>query len=79
LIALAALFLPFVANAQYKVLEKSSKKQPGWVNGTIEDFIIVTGRGKTIDAAKQQVLPLVREEIMKLCSDLCKIQKRGDY
>ncbi len=64
LIALAAMFLPFLANSQYKVLEKSSKKKPGWVNGTIENFIIVTGRGKTIDAAKQQVLPLVREEIM---------------
>ena len=61
---LAAMFLPIVANAQYKVMESSKKRKPEWVNGTIEDFIIVTGRGKTIDAAKKQVLPLVREEIM---------------
>jgi septum formation topological specificity factor MinE len=64
ILALAVLFLPIASKAQYKVLEKSTRKKPGWVNGTIEDFIIVTGRGKTIDAAKQQVLPLVREEIM---------------
>jgi len=61
---LAVVFLPVVADAQYKVMEASKKRKPEWVNGTIENFIIVTGRGKTIDAAKQQVLPLVREEIM---------------
>ena len=64
ILALAVLFLPILSDAQYKVLEKSTRKKPGWVNGTVEDYIIVTGRGKTIDAAKQQVLPLVREEIM---------------
>lgn len=61
---LACLFLPIASQAQYKVLEKSKKRKPEWVNGTIKDFIIVTGRGKTIDEAKNQVLPLVREEIM---------------
>ncbi len=64
LLVLIAMFLPIGMQAQYKVLEKSQRKKPGWVNATVEDFIIVTGRGKTIDEAKKQVLPLVREEIM---------------
>ncbi len=63
-IVLIALCLPAITNAQYKVLEKSQRKKPNWVNATIEDFIIVTGRGKTLDEAKQQVIPLVRNEIM---------------
>jgi septum formation topological specificity factor MinE len=62
--ALIALFLPIGIQAQYKVLDKSKKKKPDWVNATIEDFIIVTGNGKTIDEAKEQVIPKVREEIM---------------
>ncbi len=57
-------FIPIGINAQYKVMEKSSKKKPYWVNGTEENFIIVTGRGKTIDEAKNQCLPEVRKEIM---------------
>ncbi len=64
ILILVAVFLPTGVQAQYKVLEKSKRKKPDWVNATIEDYIIVTGRGKTIDEAKKQVLPLVREEIM---------------
>lgn len=64
ILLLIALFLPISIQAQYKVLEKSKRKKPDWVNATVEDYIIVTGRGKTIDEAKKQVLPLVREEIM---------------
>ncbi len=64
LLVLIATFLPIGIQAQYKVLEKSKRKKPGWVNATVEDYIIVTGRGKTIDEAKKQVLPAVRNEIM---------------
>jgi septum formation topological specificity factor MinE len=58
------LLLPVALFAQDKVLEKSSKKKPDWVNATIKDFIIATGRGKTIDEAKNTVIPTIRTEIM---------------
>jgi septum formation topological specificity factor MinE len=58
------LVLPIVLVAQDKVLESSSKKKPAWVNATIKDFIITTGRGATIDEAKNQVVPTIRNEIM---------------
>jgi hypothetical protein len=58
------LLLPVALFAQDKVLEKSSKKKPDWVNATIIDFIIATGRGKTIDEAKSNVIPTIRTEIM---------------
>ena len=63
---LVAIFSLLLTNtfAQEKVIEKSKKKKPEWVNATIKDYIIVTGRGKTIDEAKDQVLPEIRNEIM---------------
>ncbi len=63
---LVALFSVLLTHtfAQEKVIEKSKKKKPAWVNATIKDYIIVTGRGKTIDEAKAQVLPEIRTEIM---------------
>ena len=61
-----AIFSVLLVNtfAQEKVIEKSKKKKPDWVNATLKDYIIVTGRGKTIDEAKNQVLPEIRKEIM---------------
>lgn len=63
---LVALFSVLLTHtfAQEKVIEKSKKKKPDWVNATIKDYIIATGRGKTIDEAKAQVLPEIRTEIM---------------
>lgn len=61
---LVLLFIPLGMQAQDKVIEKSQKKKPDWVNSTIKDYIIVTGRGATVDEAKNQVIPLVRDEIM---------------
>ena len=56
--------IPLSVFSQYKVLEKSERKKPEWVNGTEKGFIIITGRGKTIDEAKAQVIPEIRKEIV---------------
>jgi hypothetical protein len=64
LMAFVIFVLPLGLLAQDKVLEKSSKKKPDWVNATIKDFIITTGRGATVDEAKNQVVPNIRNEIM---------------
>ncbi len=58
------LVIPFTMLAQDKVIKSSSKKRPDWVNATIKDFIITTGRGATIDEAKNQIVPNIRTEIM---------------
>jgi len=63
-LAFVLIVLPLGLLAQDKVLESSSKKKPAWVNATIKDFIITTGRGATIDEAKSQVVPTIRNEIM---------------
>ena len=61
---LIILLLPAFSLAQEKVIEKSRKKKPAWVNAVMDDYIIVTGRGKTIDEAKSKVTGLIRDEIM---------------
>jgi len=50
--------------AQEKVIEKSKRKRPDWVHSTQENFIIATGRGKTIDEAKDNVVTEIRNEIV---------------
>ncbi len=62
--ALCLFLLPLGMLAQDKVIETSSKKKPDWVNATIKDFIIATGRGATIDEAKSNIIPTIRTEIM---------------
>ncbi len=64
LYTLLLVVFPLGMLAQDKVLEKSSKKKPDWVNATIKDFIITTGRGATIDEAKNNLVPTIRTEIM---------------
>ncbi len=61
---LILIVFPLGMFSQDKVLEKSSKKKPDWVNATQKDFIITTGRGETIDEAKNNVVPAIRNEIM---------------
>jgi hypothetical protein len=63
-LVLVLLVIPFSMLAQDKVIKSSSKKRPDWVNATMKDFIITTGRGATIDDAKNQVIPNIRTEIM---------------
>jgi hypothetical protein len=64
LVILLLMTIPLGLLSQDKVIEKSTKKKPDWVNATIKDFIITTGRGPTIDEAKNNVVPAIREEIM---------------
>lgn len=50
--------------AQEKVIEKSKRKRPDWVHSTQKDFIIATGRGKTVDEAKNNVVTEIQNEIV---------------
>ena len=50
--------------SQEKVIDKSKRKRPDWVHSTQKDFIITTGRGKTIDEAKDNVVTEIQNEIV---------------
>lgn len=49
---------------QEKVIEKSGKT-PSWINSTQKDFIIESGKGVSIDEARNRALSNVKESIVK--------------
>ncbi|HOP03951.1 MAG TPA: hypothetical protein PL017_09140 [Tenuifilaceae bacterium] len=64
-VLLLLVFLPvFSGFAQIKVVEKSSKRQPSWVNAIEKDYIIVVGTGETVQDAQQNALTAVKERIV---------------
>lgn len=70
-ILLISLLLPifFTCVAQPKVVEKSSRKQPGWVNGLEKDYIITVGSGSTVQEAQQNALNMVKEQIVSAVAE----------
>ncbi|MEA3317067.1 MAG: hypothetical protein U9R54_03850, partial [Bacteroidota bacterium] len=52
------------AQKKRKVLDKSERHAPKWVNGLEEDFIIVVGSGSNIEQAQQDALKNVKERIV---------------
>lgn len=58
------LFVFSIGFAQVKVVERSSKKVPKWLNGLEKDYIIVVGSSANIQDAQQNALNLVKEQIV---------------
>jgi hypothetical protein len=50
--------------AQIKVVEKSAKKAPAWVNGIEKNFLIVSATAKDVEEAKGKILNSIREQIV---------------
>lgn len=65
LTALALLALPLAVSAQMKVVEESAKRTPEWVNTAVEDYLIVSVSGKTMEEARQKALNEVTEQIIR--------------
>jgi hypothetical protein len=51
--------------AQVKVLEKSAKKAPAWVNGIEKNFLIVSATAGDVEEAKEKILHSLREQIVQ--------------
>ncbi|MDR2449167.1 MAG: hypothetical protein LBD52_04330 [Prevotellaceae bacterium] len=50
--------------AQIKVIEKSAKKAPAWVNGVEKNFLIVSATAQDVEAAKEKILNSIREQVV---------------
>lgn len=62
-ILLLSLF-PLLACAQWKTVEKSSKKQPAWVGGAERNYLIVSAEAPTIEQAKEKILISLKQQIV---------------
>lgn len=51
--------------AQIKVIDKSAKKAPDWVNGAVDGYLIVTVEASTLADAQQKSIQLVTERIIQ--------------
>lgn len=51
--------------AQTKVIDKSAKKAPDWVNGAVDGYLVVTVEAFTLADAQQKSIQLVTERIIQ--------------
>ncbi len=77
LLTVAASYNPTFAQKKRKVLKKSEKHAPSWVNGLEEDYIIVVGSGSDIEQAQQNALNKVKERIVTSIAE--NIKTSSDY
>lgn len=55
---------PLFSHAQWKTVEKSSKKQPTWVGGAERNYLIVSAEASTIEDAKEKILISLKQQIV---------------
>lgn len=60
-----------------KVIDSSSKKQPGWVNNMEPGYVIVTASSNSLEDAQQKTLTKVKEQIIG--SVATNIQSSSEY
>ncbi|MGC8803754.1 MAG: hypothetical protein ACP5PS_08300, partial [Bacteroidales bacterium] len=60
-----------------KVLEKSARKPPEWVNGIVKDYIIVSASGETAESAQSNALLRIKERIISSIAE--NIQTSSEY
>ena len=60
----ALVVLSTACAAQVKVIEKSARKAPEWVNGIEKNFLIVSATADNVEEAKEKILNSLREQIV---------------
>jgi hypothetical protein len=64
LLALISLSLVFSLNAaDYKVMDRSSKRAPKWINSMEKEYLIVTTTAATLEDAKAALLTSIKQQI----------------
>ncbi|MFP4556536.1 MAG: hypothetical protein ACLFNU_06675 [Bacteroidales bacterium] len=59
----------FSCMAQLKVVDKSERRAPGWVNGLEKGYIIVVGTASNLQDAQQNALNMVKERIVSAVAE----------
>lgn len=72
-----ALLLALSAGAQTKVIEKSAKKIPGWVNTAVDDYLIVTVDARSLAEAQTKALAEITERIIQAVANNVSVSKKN--
>lgn len=73
-----ALLLAISAGAQTKVVEKSAKKVPGWLNTAVEDYLIVSVTANSLAEGQSKALMEITERIIQSVASNVSVSKRNE-
>lgn len=62
---ICALLLTTSVSAQTKVIDRSAKKVPGWLNTAVDDYLVVTVEANSLAEAQTKALTAVTERIIQ--------------
>lgn len=72
-----ALIVAVGAAAQTKVVEKSAKKVPGWMNTAVDDYLIVTVDANSLAEAQTKALSEITERIIQAVANNVSVSKKN--
>lgn len=72
-----ALLLAVGASAQTKVIEKSAKKVPGWLNTAVDDYLIVTVTANSLADGQTKALTEITERIIQAVASNVSVSKKN--
>ncbi|MCD8183632.1 MAG: plethodontid receptivity factor PRF [Bacteroides sp.] len=72
-----ALLLAVSAGAQPKVIEKSAKKVPGWMNTAVDGYLIVTVNANSLAEAQTKALTEITERIIQSVASNVSVSKKN--
>lgn len=73
-----ALLLAISAGAQTKVVEKSAKKVPGWLNTAVEDYLIVSVTANSLAEGQSKALMEITERIIQAVASNVSVSKKNE-
>lgn len=73
-----ALLLAISAGAQTKVVEKSAKKVPAWLNTAVEDYLIVSVTANSLAEGQSKALMEITERIIQSVASNVSVSKRNE-
>ena len=73
-----ALLLAVSVGAQTKVIEKSAKKVPGWMNTAVDDYLIVTVTANSLADAQTKALTEITERIIQAVANNISVSKKNE-
>ena len=74
---ICALLLAAGMNAQTKVMEKSAKKVPGWMNTAVDDYLIVSVTAGSLAEGQSKVLQEITERIIQAVANNVSVSKEN--
>lgn len=74
---ICALLLAVTVGAQTKVIEKSAKKVPGWLNTAVDGYLVVTVTANSLAEAQTEVQAEITERIIQAVASNVSVSKKN--